>query len=207
MLFSGAQFRALLRNPDRYVAMARKPPVPQEGGSPQRPLLEAGLKAYFKSGRAPTVALEDLERRVAKSSSESREANAGAVRRMLRRFLALDASEGTPAGFFPGRSVAPIGKHLVGLSPSLWYRLGDGYLVRQLWTESDFSLARPYTRLAAAGYLVHSEALLGAGCVHQVEFWHLRSGSVAGWQASDLRRLIPSLIAVLDSVANGLGKA
>lgn len=205
MEIRGSQLRALLRDSTRYVEAAQKPAVEQTGGSPQRPMLEACLRSYYRAGRLGSVAFEDLARRVSRSTSERREANAATVRSMLIRFLAWDSHEADPEDYFPTPRTASIGAHSVALAPSLTYRLGNGYLVRHVWTESDFSLRRPYTRLTAAAYLAHADVIHGAGTVRQLEFWHVRKGEVTGWQARELRRHVPSLISVLDAVAASLG--
>lgn len=205
MVFRGSQLRVILRDPARYVDAAQRPAVEQTGGSPQRPMLEACLRSYYRAGRLGDVAFEDLARRVARSTSEQREVNGSAVRSMLVRFLAWESREPDPEVYFPAPSTAVVGAHSITLSPSLTYALGNGYLIRHVWTEGDFSLRRPYTRLAAAAYLAHAEATLGVNSVRQLEFWHVRKGEVAGWQAHDLRRHVPSLVSVLDFVAASLG--
>lgn len=204
MNLRSAQFRTLLRNPPLYVAATKQPAREQEGGSPQRPVFEACARAYFRAGADPESAYGELARRLSKSTSGQRYANASAVRVMLMRFMAWHEGEAAPEFFFPQPTIAKIGNHSIWLSPSLCYRLGDGYNVRHVWTETDFSLRRPYTRLAAAGYMIHAEARLGVGSVRQVEFWHVRSGTSAAWQGRDLRMFIPQVITVLDVVEREL---
>ncbi len=134
-----------------------------------------------------------------------RYANAAAVRAMLQTFFRLDDREGMPEDFFPNQRPGKVGQHTLRLGPSLRYRLGDGYLIRHLWSEQDFSLIRPYTAIVAAGYFAHAEAVLGVGCVRQVDFWHLRSGKVKGWQAKSLLLYMPTVHSLLDNVADQLG--
>ena len=192
----------------RYVLIQSTPRGPQEGGSPQRPWLEESLRAYYRSARSRDAAINDLRMRVSRSQSERRFANGAAVASMLECFIKLDDREPTPEAYFPFAATrGQLGKHAIQLKPSLRYQLADGYLVRHVWSERDFALSRPYTPLVAAGYLIHSEANLGEGSVRQVEFWHVRTGKVAGWRARSLRLLVPNLEAVLDRVAAELGQS
>jgi hypothetical protein len=201
MEFRSAQFRTALRNPSLFVAEAEKLGVIQEGGNPQGPLLDACLRRYFREGKSAEAAFTHLSRQMRNSTSTMRGANEAAVRSMLITFVAWDRPEGDPVEFFPHPQMSMIGSHRVSLSPALRYPLGQGYLIRHIWTQSDFSLKRPYTRLVAAGYMAHVEARLGQRAVRQVEFWHLRTRQTAAWRADDLRGALPELIGVLDRVA------
>lgn len=205
MQFTAAELRHLTRNPKAYVAVHRRQVEGQDGGNPQRPLFEAALRRYFRAHRSHSAARTHLEARVAASESDQRHANAASVGAMLDRFFELEAGGSEPEEYFPAARPGKVGNHILRLSPSLRYRLGDGYLVRHVWTEQDFSLRRPYTGLVAAAYCAHSEAIIGVGCIRQLDFWHVRTGKVAGWQARSLQLLVPSMEALLDAVATDLG--
>ena len=211
MNFSFAEFRHAVQSPRRYVEMAKRPKVPQEGGNPQRPLFLACVESYFDSGRDPNAPFEELDRRLRRAArrqpeAEGRDANAVAVRLMLTRFLAMDDGEPDPSVVLPRSRACAIGRHVVTLSPSLLYESATSHyaMTRHLWTENDFSLSRPYSRLVAIGFLLHAEQN-GNNRLGQVQFWHLRTSKAAAWRLSDLRPSIPSLVALLDSIAVELG--
>src|SRR5688572_5190109 len=116
MEFTQAQFRRAIQSPSRFVSEAERPPNASEGGNPQRPLLEACLKAYFGSGRDIKVPFRELQRRLDRANrrqpvAEGREANWRAVAGMITRFLALDDGEPDPLVYFPRPIARVIGAH------------------------------------------------------------------------------------------------
>lgn len=183
------------------------PPPKQEGSSPQPGLLKGVLRIYFEDGRMATRAVH-VPRRVRSDLSfqdKARRRRCGPVH--AGWFAKHGRSEAQPLSWLPVGSFVEISGHAITLAPTLTYAIPGGRIIRKVLSVNDFSIDRPYSKRAAAGYLAHAEANYGPNVVKRVDFWHLRKGRMQSWRPESLSYPRFELVMLLDRVSSATSGA
>jgi hypothetical protein len=209
MLFSARTLRVAIRSPTaavKHLAMERHHPVSEDTPrNPQRPMLEAALRAYFRSGRAPGALLEDFDRRWSKAKRrDTAHVTFSNGRRMAEWFLALDAKATDPLRALDHVSEQMVLGHRLLLSHDLLSQAPEGLILRQLLTDEDIRRDE-HLRLYAVACLLHFEA--GSPLpLARVDVWQLRARKQFTWPRFLLLRQAAVLGGRLDSVAQAFNQ-
>jgi hypothetical protein len=203
MRFTTSALRSLLTNQAAFVASARTATAATtQYGNPQRKWLEAAIREYYRRSKDVNALWKTFDGKVQqRPSTPSRQANAAGAVRLLERFLEWDAADPEmPADAFPPIRDVAIGGHVIAIRRDLIYIDGNGYRVRQLWTDHQLHPQNPAAVQMAAAVMLSVDADLGVDSTTGVEIWGLRHGAQQSWTRQQLRREIMNLTSRLDIV-------
>jgi hypothetical protein len=129
------------------------------------------------------------------------EINNGKV--MLERFARLDADEPAPSRFQLKPMPVDVLDTVISMGADLVYETPEGYVIRQLITDSE--ITRPeHLRLYATAVALHFEARPAGGPVSRVDLWLLRyEDRTVTWTRSALEATVPRLAVRLQEIARG----
>jgi hypothetical protein len=208
MELSARQLRTGIRSPATLARQLRAewiaPIDPDTPRSPQRPWMDASIRRYQGGGRQAAVLLGDYAERTGRA--KRRETAASEIKNgktMLERFARLDADEPAPSRFQLRPVPVDVLGTLVSMGGDLVYETAEGYVIRQLITDSE--ITRPeHLQLYATAAALHFEARPGGGPVSRVDLWLLRyEDRTATWSRSSVEATVPRLAIRLEEIARG----
>lgn len=202
------QLRTGIRSPAVLARQLRAewiaPIDPGTPRSPQRPWIDASIRRYEDGGRKPAVLMADYAERTGRAKrrdTAASEINNGKM--MLERFARLDADEPAPSRFQLRPTPVDILGMVVSMGADLVYETPEGYVVRQLITDSE--IIRPeHLRLYATAVALHFEGRPDGGPVARVDLWLLRyEDRTVAWTRPALEATVPRLRVRLEEIARG----
>ena len=201
MRYTTGKLRAAIADPDAFVRSLRFPSDQPNFGNPQRQWLEASLRVYLASGRNRRTLYQSFDARIRGGKQTPRRLSlAAGARRLLEQFDDWDGGQPDPADWFPPAPDIDWRGHILSIRRDLIYLTARGYMVRQLWTDSQLRSNDERARLMAAAVLTFSDLDLGPGRVEAIEAWQLRVGAQYRWTRAELEPLVPAVDNLLGAV-------
>ena len=206
MRFTAGDVRAAIATPqalvERLAARSASPEATPR--SAQRLWIEACLRSYFRSRRSPDVLISEYRRRTfGKGRTAAQRTQIANGEEMLQTFLTWEESEPEPHVAMHPRTDRVVLGHTLSMPHDLVYELGDGYLLREVWTDGFVRSDRDRKLLAAAS-LAHADAVFGLGRIQVVEAWQLRSEIKMAWPRRQLEQSFSVLRQRLDEIERQL---
>ena len=207
MRLTTSALRNLLTDPAGFVAAARTAIAASPSyGNPQRKWMEAAIREYYRLGKDVATLWATFDQKVQqRPMTPRRESNAAGAVRLLDQFIAWDAADpDMPADTFPPIRDVSIGGHLIAVRRDLIYVDGNGYRVRQLWSDHRLRPEHPAAIQMAAAVLLSVDADLGDGSTTEVDVWGLRHRAQRSWTRGQLAAELASLRSRLDAVEQAI---